>query len=220
MRSLVFVLLIVTALCGSGCGLLFKSSSSPAHYDASSRAAAAPSPAAGAAERRVPAPRRRGCDARACRVALRHGATVLPLRADEAASVRAMLTRWYWTELRHFARRHPGLSGEVAALSPSALSVSIGNGTATFFLDGYRVVRGKLKEARWLRNGRPDRGEASLLDLTGTSSVHVPIPSLGSFAGRSLELTGSRDRCVPERTSTDEAAVSAALAALSTATQD
>jgi hypothetical protein len=166
---------------------------------------------------RRPTPR---CTDRAGTVALRHGDRVLPLRASEAASVAAMVRHWYWSELRTFAKRNEALATELAAMSPADLSVSISNGTATFFLDGYRPGAGGLTPSSRLRNGKPDRGEASLVDVTGASNVRVPLPDLGTFGGRSLDLTGSRSRCVPERSPTDDAAVSAALAALTTATHD
>lgn len=220
MRHVVLAFVILVTLTGSGCGTFMGAPSAPPSDLAYGRYAASPGPAGIALKRRVPAPRRPRCEDRAAGIAVRHGDRLLPLRAAEAASVRAKLVHWYWTELRSFARHTPGAAAAVAALSPQALSVSIGNGTATFYLDGYRLVDGSTREVRRFRNGRPDRGEASLVDLTGSSNARVPIPTLGSHAGRTLELTGSGARCVAERSPADEAAVSAALTALSIATQD
>lgn len=215
MRFLATVFLVVVACIGTGCGQLFPSSR-PVYQPA-------PSPerySGYSVERSSWARRTARCAGRASGIALLHGGDAIPLRAEEAASVKAMLTSWYWTELRSFTKRSASLAAEFTTLTPSSLSVSVSSGTATFFLDGYRLKNGRLVSASGLRNGRPDRGEASLLDVTGSSNAQVPIPDLGSHAGRSLDFTSSRARCVPERTASEQSAVSAALSALSIATRD
>ena len=215
MRFFTITFFVVMASIGSGCGhAAWSSGASAAPYSESSSYAAG---------RRV----QRGAPSRSARgtsksggMAVLHGDNAIPLRSSEAAAVRTMLAGWYWSELRSFSKRSPTLAAEFTTLSPSALSVSVASRSATFFLDGYRYKNGRLHAAPSLRNGRPDRGEASLLDLTGSSQNRAPIPSLGSHAGRPLALTASRVRCVPDRSSADDAAVSAALSALAVATRD
>lgn len=210
---------------GTGCGFFAAQSASQSTASATSVVVACgcgPDGTVSSASGRRRSPGRSGgaCAVPAGPVAVLFGDAMLPLTQTEAATVTGNLRRWYLKELAAYARRSPQLSAEVARLSTSNVLVSLSRGAATFYLDGFQLVRGRLVAAPRLRNGRPDRGEAALVDLSGASSIQAAIPDLGTFAGRSLDLTATRERCVPERSDLDVGAVSAALSALAMATRD